>query len=556
MTSARRILLLLVGVGIILAPAFTAFAVEGIVIPKGIQIPVEYLPVPKVELKVPVAASFAPSACPLDASVIIHAKDASHIYVGSGTVVSNGGESTIVSCAHIIRGLSDPKVTVTHAGKDYVAEILKLDDQNDLMALLVLANLPSVDLVNIKPIINDKVTSVGVSGRDDGKLTEIEHAVTAIDKYNGPRNIETDGRQVEGRSGGGLFFNGQLCGVIQGRRNDVQRSVYVSIEPIRDILTRSTMRCESCVAEQFGAGHTDVELWLAPFHCVPCNRLKSLLGDGNDRVSIKRYVAPSNWNPGGGGFPYVRFTDMGGETHLLHGVRSMEQLEKNIAEKNAKYQTQQSASEVGAELNASGPVKLVLSKLTDIAGDGSTIELKLTRTGAKDALMISETHTRTDILGTSGRVDLTVNSANKIPVRKIGFNYRFENGKVFVKLDEMEFEIPEDGVVGGTPVPVGSPLMIAWTVLSTIQTIYEVFHPTVDVWLGPTIEMSATLKDGSLTINCGANPPAVRAHWSFWFGLLKFEYSRPLTGLVLSSDNLSLQFHKSRIYRDVNIAVK
>lgn len=308
-------------------------------------------------------------------------------------------------------------------------------------------------------------------------------------------------------------------------------------------------------ANDFNGVH-DVELWMAPFYCAPCNRLKAELGNGNSRVRVKRFVAPSDWRPSDGGFPFVRVIDSQGNGHVLHGVRDLAQLERNIDRIEGEISQPVSAMEVGASFAGRAVIEAVLSQIEAIAGPDASMTFKWQRKGAKDALVMGQKFTREDIVGTSGRIEIVITSANKLPVQSIKFNYRFdENGKPFIDLDETPITIPDDGTVGSAE-PVGSPFMIAWTVISTIQTIYALFNPTVDVWLGPEVTATATLKDHALIIDCGKKPPAVRLHWSFFFNLLRFEHSRPLTGGIISADQAVAQFHKSARFRDVTIPIR
>lgn len=300
-------------------------------------------------------------------------------------------------------------------------------------------------------------------------------------------------------------------------------------------------------------GKTRVELWKAPFFCPPCNKLEKAIWKGNDRISVTRFIAPESWQPASGGYPFCRIIDSHGKGHVLSGVTSLEQLERNIDEIEATYGPAVSGGDSGASINGKAVIESSLSWLESIAGDGSSISFKWHRQGGKDAFPIGKSFTRTDIVGTSGRIEIVVTSVKKLPVHELKFGYRFANGKVYFKLDEIECEIPEDGTVGAAQ-PVGSPLMIAWTVLSVIHTIWELAHPSMDIWIGQDINAMAGFKSRALTIDCGPNPPAVRLHWALFYNLLRFDYSRPLTGLVIGSD-VSLQFHKSRWYRDVTVPI-
>ncbi len=524
-----------------------------LVVPARLIIPDEYLPqkpTPRLELIVPQVAAAAPSACPMDASVLITASEGNRTFAGSGTcVLSENGSSTILTSAHTFRGLTSPKITVTHQKKAFAGRLSKLDDANDLALIAVDADLPSVGLAGEKPRVSDHVTSIGIDAKGDG-LDERNHKITAVDKYDNPRNFESDGDQIVGRSGGGLFFNGELCGVIQGRRNDVRRSIYVSIEPIRELLNQP-------VAGSSGE-KTDVKIIMAPFHCPPCHRLAKACGIGNSSLNITTEVASTYWIPSEGGFPFCQFTDPKGTVHTLHGVASLEHLERCVA----FYQNDDSvaATDSGVALSGKTIVESSLSWLESIAGDGCEISFSLHREGGKEALPASGKFTMQDVVGTNGRVEIVVKSTKGLPVHELKFDYRFAanaNGKpaFFAKLDEIEYDLPEDGSVGASG-PVGNPLLIAYTVISIAYDLYELTHPQADAFLGTDIDATAKLSNKTLSIAFTGQEPQLRLHWSFMFGLVKANYVRPLTGVVLSAENVTVQFHKSRIYRDVAIGVK
>jgi len=501
-------------------------------------------PVQKLELIVsnPVGSV---AGCPLDASVIVTASDDKHTFGGSGTcIASHDGVATIITCNHTFRGLVNPAIYVTSEGTKHFAKLVKADDSSDLAVLEVATDLPYVDLSPVKPGVHDTVTSVGIDPKADTTLVEWSHTITAVDKYNNPRNFETDGQQQPGRSGGGLFFNGNLCGIIQAKRNDVSRSIYVSIEPIREILNRSTVGSSQ---------KTEVTLWMAPFFCQPCNRLNRLLGDGNDSVSVTRRVAPANWQPSEGGFPFVEFATNDGKTHLLYGIESLEHLERNIAKLEGDNASVESADS-GAKLSGKPIVETFLNGMQSYFGPDATFSLKIHREGGKDAFLMGQPFTKEDLVGTSGTISVEITSTKKLPVNKFSFKYRFVDGKPYIDPDEIAINLSDDGTVGAGQ-PVGNPIMIAWTIISTIDTTWRIFHPSVSLYLGPDIELFGKLENNGLTVDVRSNI-SVKLGWSFWMGLLKFEYSRALTGAILHPDNLGVQFHKSRLYRDVNIPVQ
>jgi hypothetical protein len=199
-------------------------------------------------------------------------------------------------------------------------------------------------------------------------------------------------------------------------------------------------------------------------------------------------------------------------------------------------------------------VESVLNSVRQYFPDGSNIKIGWQRVGGKSALLVSGSHELVDILGSSGRIDMQAEGSGNLPLNKLGFGYRIQAGKIAIKLDEVEFALPGGDTVSSS-VEVGNPLLIAWTILGAIKNVYDVFHPTIDLYLAENIALTATIGE-TCSIRFDRGEPAIRAHWAFFMGLLRVEYSRPLTGLTISSDAIGFEFHRSKIYRDVKFPIK
>lgn len=499
--------------------------------------PPALVPEPTIEIVVDSLPVSASAACPMDASVIVDATEGSSHFTGSGTCVhSEGGKSTILTCAHIFRGLKNPDVRVQYQKKDYPATVVRCDDRNDVAALSIQGQLPAIDLSPVKPSVGDTVTSVGLG-------TEQTHNITLAAMYDNVDQFESDGTQQFGRSGGGVFLNGALCGIIKAKRNDEKASLYVGLRPIRRVLDTSV------------SGHQklSVTLWKAPFHCSPCDRSeRNLVGDDRFDLTVKTGPAPfmtPEWLERNkrNGYPYFEHNGK-----IYFGYTTADGLAELLG---AEEGNAVSSGPVGATIEGRAVIEAALSSLESWFGDGAEFSFKWSRKGAADALLINKQATREELLGKSGRVEI-VTTSNRLPIHKIAFDYRFDAGKVFFKLDEIECDIPEEGAVGSVqPVGVGG-IMLAWTILSTIQFIHSVLSPTVDIWLGSEINATAKLSNKQLLIDCGPNPPSIRARWAFFFRLIRFEYSRPLTNVTLAVPESILGFHKSRTFRDVVVEVK
>lgn len=526
--------------------------------------PAPPLPVPgpfpirtKLELLVPVSAPQT-SYSPIDASVILNVSgkntNGSKVqWNGSGTVIlSHDGQSTILTAGHLFRDVFEPSISVVHNGHTYSGKLSRIDKGNDLALVVVeCCGLPAADVSEDPLAIGDAVTSIGAS---TGKLEERVHKLTDIDKYGGTPSYRTDGKQEEGRSGGGLFFNGHLVGMIESLDPRDKAPVYVPLGPIRKFVSKQI----------FGYGpekQTDVELWLAPFYCPGCNVLNASVGNGNETVKVLgRYIAPRNWNPDGT-YPFVRIKDAAGQWHLYHGLKTLSDIENKIGEMAPIVVASHSPSQPsGVTLSGRDIVEKVLDTLTNFAGEGASFKASWHREGGKNALPMGAILTRTDYLGTRGRIELEAFTSANLPVKKIAFGYRFATvsgrEKAFFNFDEIECEMPEDGIVGDGPQPVGSPILIAWTVISIIYDIHQLFTPTADVWLGQDVSATATIKDNVLAVAFADPTPRARLHWTFAMGFIKVDLGRDLTGVMIRSEEAQIQFHHSRFYRDVSVPIK
>ena len=533
---------------------------RGLSTPQNLRLP-DVLSTPRVEFVLQQSSASASSLVgkPIEASVIVtasgaNAKGEKVAASGSGTSVWNGSGSTLIlTCEHVMRKMVGPKIVVSWNGEEHTAEVVNQDEPNDVAILRIAAVIPSVEIDEKPPVIGDEVTSIGNSG-GDGYLTEHRHRVTEVDKDS----IFTDTQTIEGRSGGGLFKNGRLIGVIKGRVKASNESVFIRASVASSLIpTGDKMSFGASQARRLVRAYS-----LAS--CVNCKKYHDAFGDGDDRTAVEWTDDPlPDWIrkslPRGYLAPVFVWTN--GTKHQWpnssNGV-TLDLLAQWTEAFDADRETQ--AAPVGEmALSGQSVIADVLAQIENWAGDGATATFRMIRRDAKPALLIGQTNSRTDILGKSGRIEFVLTAAKKLPVHELKFNYRFAtvNGKErpFIDFDEMMIDLPdseEPGPVGASR-EYGSPVLIAYTVISTVTTIYAILHPTIDIWLGEELLITGKYEAGTLSIDMGPKPPSIRAHWSFWYGLLKAEYSRPLTGVVISAEKTVAEFHKSKLYRDVVI---
>lgn len=537
-----------------------------LVIPKPLVIPSE-----PAESSQPIRIVFpqsvgaaASAACPMDASVVVRVLENKRVsYSASGTVIqSSERESLILTSWHLIRGVDKPAFAVEHDGVKYEAGLVKTDEKADLMLLRVSAKLPSVAVAESPAVDGDAVVSIGLV--EDG-LTEFDHKV--IDALGDP--LRASGDQIVGRSGGGLFLNGELIGVTKGRSPDGKSSLYVPGSVVRSFVPQAFGSASGPVVwgKSYKAAYDAIEetgkplfVFVTASWCGPCQSMKtktfkeseSVLQDftcvevdGDASQELRRDLGVTSYPS-----MFIISTDRK-IVHRFVGYRTASALGQELS---AFARPVMESASVG-QITGGAVIESVLASMFSVAGDGATASFTWRRSGAKPALLVGQSHGLIDICGTSGRIELVVTSAAKLPVKKIAFNYWLtQDGdriRKEIAIDRTEVEFPDDGVVGSAPV--GDPFTVAWSIISVIETIHTILTPTVDVWLGDEIRATATLTDGKLAIDLGANPPAVRLHWRFLYGLLNAEYSRALTGVVIGADKAVVQFHRSRIYRDVTL---
>lgn len=183
------------------------------------------------------------------ASTRIRVKDGTHVHYGSGTIIdSQAGRAVILTCGHILRklgkeavievdlfaeGISNPQTTT--------AQILKYDLDADV-GLLTISSQQRLPIVRLAlagelPKVKDRVFSIGCGG---GKIPSIEeHAVTAINGFVGPDNLECTGVPLQGRSGGGLFMGAEQVGVCILADANYERGIYTGMQPVAKLLQKA-----------------------------------------------------------------------------------------------------------------------------------------------------------------------------------------------------------------------------------------------------------------------------------------------------------------------------
>jgi len=243
--------------------------------------------------------------------------------LGSGTIISSEiGQTYILTCGHVFRDYEsetsvievdffvDPK----EAPVTFVGKLVK----SDLKADVGLISIPTDTPLPVSPIApadfriqtRDSVLSIGCAG---GEVpTEQQLAVTRINRYSGPHNIECTGVPEQGRSGGGLFSpDGYVIGVCTAADKRDQRGIYAGYQAVHQLLSqvglthlylngkntdlptlaaRGEKTSKSSRSEQLASRSSDS----AENIPLPLQKLRSSLGDlGGEEVVVRLQATDS-----------------------------------------------------------------------------------------------------------------------------------------------------------------------------------------------------------------------------------------------------------------------
>jgi len=192
-----------------------------------------------------------PSADPaLAYSTRIRVRDDRGINFGSGTILeSQTGRTVILTCGHIFRDLPknasiEVDVFLGKRFETFLGEIIEFDLDGDvgLIAIRTADALPVARLASEKSLIStsDRVYSIGCGGGEAPSRQSL--VVTALNRYEGPHNIECTGVPQQGRSGGGLFGqNGEVIGVCIAADPKERRGLYAGYEAVHALLEQAGM---------------------------------------------------------------------------------------------------------------------------------------------------------------------------------------------------------------------------------------------------------------------------------------------------------------------------
>ena len=237
----------------------------------------------------------------ISSTVRIKVDDAAGHSYGTGTIIdSRAGEALVLTCGHLFRD-SDGKGAIsidlfsgggsTGVSKTVAGRRLSYGLERDLGLLSIRPDGP-VRVARVAAraesiVRGNRVVSVGCNNGQDP--TALQTHVTAIDRYEGPPNIEAAGMPVEGRSGGGLFDDqGQLIGVCFAADSQDNEGLYAGLASIHAELDRLGLSDVYQTAEPPAAGIVaqPPQPAMSPQRAAPVQLTPSSGLPGNSRPSV------------------------------------------------------------------------------------------------------------------------------------------------------------------------------------------------------------------------------------------------------------------------------
>ncbi len=189
----------------------------------------------------------------MPSTVRLRVRDSGGQNYGTGTIIeSRPGQTLVLTCGHLFRQASTGQQVgvevdlFPQGGKveTLVGQVVAYDLEADVGLVSVPSQqpLPATPLASPrKPLqVGESLVSIGCSKGDDPTRQAVKS--TALNKFQGPDNIECTGLPVQGRSGGGLFReNGELVGICILADDKAGRGIYAALNPVYALLQKQNL---------------------------------------------------------------------------------------------------------------------------------------------------------------------------------------------------------------------------------------------------------------------------------------------------------------------------
>lgn len=516
-----------------------------------------------------------PGACPSEASVLIETKKPNRF--GSGVYVRYKGYSLLLTAAHVVEGL-DEKSTILAGGVE--AKRVLLDRASDI-AVLWTGEHPAVELAEVDPLVGDAVVTGGRNAA--GLLAEADDTVIAVLESSGWRDlpgVECKSFPPLGRSGGGLFRNGELVGVLHFHDPKRASGVYSRSKTVRRILESVNL-----TGQRRATVYTGESVYGAGW-CRNCGPLKNLYGEGNEGIRIEYSGAAIPSGPES--YPAVRFFDANGTSSypVKGGVYaappSLEELillidrndppcvipvQRAPAGARRPRQPVATSSIEGRERVEAGlnwlagwlPDTDGVTEVEQLARSRATFRWQRNGVGAFP-LLAGKSWTLKELFGSHGHFRVRI-PAGRLPINEFGTGYELrkrDNGTDFAHFtpDPLGIDLPSfegDAVSSGSAEDKAygiDPITLGFAAIQIISGVWQLMHPEANLTLGPEIEVAGEMRGGSLFVTFSEGAPAIEVR--AWFIRAKMQ----VTSVEVSPENVRLRFAKNFLgiqHRDIAV---
>lgn len=189
----------------------------------------------------------------MPSTVRLRVRDSAGQNFGTGTIIdSRPGQTLILTCGHLFRQASTGQQVgvevdlFPQGGKveTLVGQVVAYDLEADVGLVGVPSQqpLPTAPLAGPRqPLqVGESLVNIGCSLGADPTRESVKS--TALNKFQGPDNIECTGLPVQGRSGGGLFReNGELVGICILADDKGRRGIYAALNPVYALLQKQNL---------------------------------------------------------------------------------------------------------------------------------------------------------------------------------------------------------------------------------------------------------------------------------------------------------------------------
>lgn len=236
-------------------------------------------------------------------SAFVHRIDVSN-HSGSCVCIAPG---VFVTAKHIFEGLSGYQVSIDGQA---VAASVTFAPSHDV-AIVQLGSETAAAPVEI----GDAAYLANCTAY--GMFSKTEHA--GLVSNNDTLSLTSDGAIAQGDSGGGVFSDGKLVGVIRGRNPENHQVCFFT--PMAAVASLTAPFSPDAAPESAPGADTKPALTIrvAPFYCPPCNAMKAMDWSGFDVT----------WETGGDverGYPEISWTDSRGTKRWLAGSYRPDQI--------------------------------------------------------------------------------------------------------------------------------------------------------------------------------------------------------------------------------------